>query len=132
MSILNKAQAEAVYSAMCAINNVSGSIDKIMLPAPYYVISVVAYGDEIIVRQGLRDMEKYANQAAFAAAYGLNADEPEMVKHLGLSFKVLAKFTADDTKAANAFMAANPNAGLLCIENGIAYLVDMADDGVVA
>ena len=56
----------------------------------------------------------------------------QMVKHCGRRFKVLAQFPEADTQAANASMEANPNAGLLCIENGIAYLADMADDGVLA
>lgn len=58
--------------------------------------------------------------------------EVETVEHLGLTFKVLAKFHETDTKAANAFMAANPNTGLLCIKIGVAYIAAMDDHGVPA
>jgi len=129
MKILNKSQAEAVYSAMCALNNVdfracdlsfSNAIVKQASNEAISVIGPAAVDDEI-----------YQNQAEFAAAYGLDG-EPEMVQYLGRKFKVLAKFPEADSDAANAFMEANPNAGLLCIENGIAYLADMADEGVLA
>lgn len=69
--ILNQAQAEAVYSAMVALNNVGATIDKISLPETYYVIDVVSYSDKITIRQGLRTVETHADQAAFATAYGL-------------------------------------------------------------
>lgn len=141
MKILNQAQAEAVYSAMCALNNVGGNI-KANLPISAKVpLSPAAYirvfEDDGLVKVVrcvdflVKANEVYNSQAEFAAAYGLDG-EPEMVEHLGLKFKVLAKFPEADSDAANAFMEANPNAGLLCIENGIAYLVDMADEGVLA
>ncbi len=65
--ILNKSQAEAVYSAMCALNNVSGRVDAQMpsgrvVEGANGVILVTAYG---------RPSEDYGNQAAFATAYGL-------------------------------------------------------------
>ena len=69
--ILNKSQAEAVYSAMCALNNVGGTIEKLSLPDSYYVIDVVAYTDKITIRRGLRTVETHDNQSAFATAYGL-------------------------------------------------------------
>lgn len=53
-----------------------------------------------------------------------------MVKHYGRNYAVLAQFAESDTDAANAFMAANPNAALLCIQGGIAYLADVNDKGV--
>ena len=65
--ILNQAQAEAVYSAMCALNNVSGRVDAQMpsgrvVEGANGVILVIAYG---------KPLEDYGNQAAFATAYGL-------------------------------------------------------------
>lgn len=69
--ILNQAQAEAVYGAMVALNNVGASIDKISLPAAYYTIDVISYYDQITIRQGLKNCETYESQDAFAAAYGL-------------------------------------------------------------
>jgi hypothetical protein len=71
--ILNHAQAEAAYSAMCALNNVGGRID----------VSVPASGSQpkqwgwITVRENLVGeilvqgcgTEIYDDQAAFAIAY---------------------------------------------------------------
>lgn len=126
MKILNQSQAEAVYSAMCALNNVGGICGDLSLSEGLRV----QWLESVIVRDGLSGpREEYPNQAEFAAAYGLDG---EMVEFLGLSFKVLAKFPEADSGAANAYMTANPNAGLLCIEGGMAYLVDMSDEGVVA
>lgn len=65
--ILNQSQAAAVYSAMCALNNVGARID-VHLPSgrvvegPNGVILVTAYA---------KPSEDYNNQSAFAAAYGL-------------------------------------------------------------
>ena len=69
--ILSKPQAEAVCSAMCALNNVSGRVDAQMpsgrvVECANGVILVTAYG---------KPSEDYDNQAAFATAYGLNSDE---------------------------------------------------------
>lgn len=74
--ILNKAQAEAVYSAMVALNNVGATAKEI-------------HGDGFYVRVGLASgtvnicldssdfsipvlRERYEDQNAFATAYGLN------------------------------------------------------------
>ncbi len=74
--ILSKPQAEAVYSAMCALNNVGGRISAQM--GVSYVAENV--DGEVCVEQGrgARDgCERYDNKAAFATAYGLNSDEPQ-------------------------------------------------------
>lgn len=128
MKLLNQSQAEAVYSAMCALNNVGGLVDARMENRRVIERSIGIWVYELLEGEW-EPGERYASQAEFAAAYGLDG---ERVEHLGLSFKVLAKFPEADSAAANAFMAANPNAGLLCIEGGIAYLVDMSDEGVAA
>lgn len=79
--ILNQAQAEAFYSAMCALNNVSAASgvqisfvgntrDDI---ARLYVVED-AGGNIRVTRGGgalEREREEYPNQAAFADAYGL-------------------------------------------------------------
>jgi len=74
--ILNQAQAEAVYSAMCALNNVSGVI-KCRIDA----IEVVEHANRlVVVNSGCGagyQSERYEDQAAFATAYGLNSDEPQ-------------------------------------------------------
>lgn len=89
-SILTQAQAEAVYSAMCALNNVCGTIGEISMPA-HRVKGRVAVSEatsgEIAVRhlefagnpvEQCVTEERYADQNAFAAAYGLDhGGEPQ-------------------------------------------------------
>lgn len=66
--ILNQAQAEAVYSAMCALNNVGGICGDLTFSEGLRVQWLQC----VIVRDGLSGpREEYRNQAAFAAAYGL-------------------------------------------------------------
>lgn len=67
-AILSKAQAEAVYSAMCALNNVSFracdmSFDKAIVKQ--------AFNGAISVIGVIGGDEDYNDQAAFATAYGL-------------------------------------------------------------
>lgn len=66
--ILNQAQAEAVYTAIVALNNVSGGIRQIHLP--HAVVSADASGAmHVYSRDG---DEHFAGQLAFALAYGLS------------------------------------------------------------
>lgn len=74
MNILNKAQAEAVYSAMCELNNVSGRINAVMGDRRVAEINGCITVFEYLEGQW-EPSERYDNQADFAAAYGLNADE---------------------------------------------------------
>lgn len=71
--ILNKSQAEAVYSAMRALNNVNASIGTVDMRGA----KVEGMGPYILVTK-LNEMggktsvvEHYKGQNAFAAAYGL-------------------------------------------------------------
>ena len=66
--ILNQAQAEAVYSAMCALNNVDGTVGTIRFRLAWVQTD---FSGEIAVH-GTTDDEVYPNQAAFATAYGLS------------------------------------------------------------
>ncbi len=77
--ILNKAQAEAAYSAMCALNNVSGVID-VRIPIGVTVGRYVRVYQLFVsntVRVSLYwggsvgGHESHADQKAFAIAYGL-------------------------------------------------------------
>lgn len=77
--ILNQSQAEAVYSAMCALNNVSGRIDASM-PAgggtgarvrETIDGSILVAGEFRGEAHGGPWKEIYADQNAFATAYGL-------------------------------------------------------------
>jgi len=71
--ILTQAQAEAVYSAMCALNNVgadkgstsfeSGRMDGIYVNWHQHVVAI-----QVGV---VGPCEYHSNQAAFATAYGL-------------------------------------------------------------
>lgn len=67
--ILNQSQARAVYDAMCALNNVGGICGDITLDEGVRV----QWLDSVTIRDGLSGpREEYANQSAFAHAYGLN------------------------------------------------------------
>lgn len=70
MSLLNQAKAEAVYGAMCALNNVGGKLlanfeheDKLT--------TVHELPSGLIVVCDGRTFEEYDGQTAFAAAYDL-------------------------------------------------------------
>jgi len=71
--ILNQAQAEAVYGAMCALNNVGG---RARIDFESHMITVIEYpsGSVHVVRGmgGLGNSEVYDDQAAFTYAYGLS------------------------------------------------------------
>lgn len=79
--ILKPAQAEAVYSAMCALNNVGASA-AVRIPNSGTAIHVKqqTMGDSHLIQVFIADavgnptgkgFEEYAGQAAFASAYGL-------------------------------------------------------------
>lgn len=76
--ILNQSQAEAVYSAMCALNNVGGRVlavldDKLKVrEAPRGSVHVL----ELLAGEW-EPCEYYETQGHFAWAYGLNSDEPQ-------------------------------------------------------
>ena len=81
MPILTTAQAEAIYSAMCALNNVGGTI-KASLPHPLKTkVTSAAFvrvfddnGAIRIVRafdHRTEATEYHEDQSAFATAYGL-------------------------------------------------------------
>lgn len=68
--ILNQAQAEAVYSAMCALNNVGGRVFATMgdqrVTEANGAVTVSEY------QEGQWEpCERYDSQSAFATAYGL-------------------------------------------------------------
>ena len=82
--ILTQAQAEAVYSAMCALNNVGGILHTRIKATPGAFIHVNKLpsghmqlwpGDAGGNPTG--PLESHHNQAAFATAYGLISDEPQ-------------------------------------------------------
>lgn len=95
MNILTKAQAEAVYSAMCALNNVGGALWCRMTAGKGEEWVGVREEDsgaihirkgalrrfdsiESVVAIGTGALEHHASQAAFAAAYGLDhGGEPQ-------------------------------------------------------
>lgn len=70
--ILNQSQAEAVYSAMCHLNNVGG---RIAVTFGERVRVMEMANGAVHVRQHLggawEPAELYADQSAFATAYGL-------------------------------------------------------------
>lgn len=78
--ILTKAQAEAVYSAMCALNNV-GALADTRVPDNGRTIHITerVMGDGHLIQVYRGDavgnptggFEQYDSQSAFATAYGL-------------------------------------------------------------
>lgn len=68
--LLTKAEAEMAYTAMCALNNVSGKLSATM-----GAIRVVETdkGVTILDDAHLHRLEHYDSQAEFATAYGLDA-----------------------------------------------------------
>lgn len=79
--ILNPTQAEAVYSAMCELNNVSGLIRAEFEGGDITVQEHHTSGKVTVVRlagsPARQEFESYANQSAFAAAYSLLPDRAE-------------------------------------------------------
>lgn len=78
--ILNQSQAEAVYSAMCHLNNVScARFQSVFLGkcpmnrSTRTEVELLLTGDVVIEMAGLNiaHREHYADQSAFATAYGL-------------------------------------------------------------
>jgi len=65
--ILNKCQAEAVYNAMCALNNVSMRVEAHIGSAVVYETTSGA----VVVDAYAVGSERYETQHAFAVAYGL-------------------------------------------------------------
>ena len=69
--ILIQTEAETVYSAMRALNNVGGRLHA-MLDQDHKVHVVETDRSIEIWTEGGGPVESYADQSAFAAAYGLN------------------------------------------------------------
>lgn len=69
--ILTPAQAQAVYSAMCALNNVGGRIDNIFVGGSALVRETHSGRVRVLSALGAGEKETYRDQSAFAAAYGL-------------------------------------------------------------
>lgn len=71
--ILNQAQAEAVYSAICALNAVSEHSGQISIGDALVIWG--ADGAVTVVSINSTDREAYPLQYIFAAAYGLDGKE---------------------------------------------------------
>jgi hypothetical protein len=72
--ILTAAQAQAVYSAMCALNQIGVSSGDVVIPATAteHRINVYWNAEGVAVVFGFGSRQAYADQAAFAAAYDLH------------------------------------------------------------
>lgn len=74
--ILKQSEAEAIYSAMCALNNVSGKIKATFGDVSDHGINVFEeVGGEVnvvaVCRYDVIEAERYENQSRFAAAYDI-------------------------------------------------------------
>ncbi len=67
--ILDQSQAEAVYSAMCHLNNVGGALSALI--GGIRVEETHCGGVQVWALHTNSKPEHYANQSAFATAYGL-------------------------------------------------------------
>jgi hypothetical protein len=70
--ILNKSEAEAVYSAMCAMNNVNGVALGLYIASSRERGGIKieeSYGGSITILSN--EVEVWKSQSEFAAAYGL-------------------------------------------------------------
>lgn len=74
--VLNKTQAEAVYSAMCALNNVGGKVKAMFGDVSTEGINVFESAGEVHVAWvrtcDVLHAEIYPDRSAFATAYGLH------------------------------------------------------------
>ena len=74
--ILNQSQAEAVYSAMCHLNNVGGRLHATLEQDGAVHVRETGQGIQVWINEGEHlapgcEVEQYADQSAFATAYGL-------------------------------------------------------------
>ncbi|OBY86988.1 hypothetical protein [Delftia sp. JD2] len=73
--VLTQPQAEAVYLAMHAMNNVGATIRASIPPAEegrrWVPVEECADSGQITLATGLRRVACHSNQSTFAAAYGL-------------------------------------------------------------
>ncbi|WP_088146990.1 hypothetical protein [Achromobacter denitrificans] len=82
--ILTAAQAQAVYSAMCALDNISVNFDTMWRADDGESVRITENKYGVLVHKGGEQgvSEHYADQAAFAATYGLPAapDTPSLLE----------------------------------------------------
>lgn len=95
--ILNQAEAEAVYGAMCALNSVGGKVKAMFGDVSISGVNVFeemvgAVSVVRVCRFDVLETENYANQATFAAAYGLDGKEPRTAEYTpGLGWQTVTK-----------------------------------------
>jgi hypothetical protein len=77
--ILTQAQAESVYSAMCALESSGGTFFEFSFDGGITFSPYLPSGYGISVRR--RTVELYASRAIFATAYGLKGSEPHSIFH---------------------------------------------------
>lgn len=69
--ILNQAQAEAIYIAMSALNNVGNVVCEFNLPNDVWIQAGAFGGVTVVPHAHGAKIEQYRTQAEFASAYGL-------------------------------------------------------------
>jgi hypothetical protein len=64
-------------------------------------------------------------------AHDIVAPAPRTYRHFGMDFAIVAEFADSEqgAKQANAFMEANPGAGLLAVEGGRVIIAALSDKG---
>lgn len=69
--------------------------------------------------------------AGVESANDIVAAAPRVYRHFGMDFAIVAEFADSEqgAKQANAFMEANPGAGLLAVEGGRVIIAALSDKG---
>mgnify|MGYP000988692855 CR=1 FL=1 len=68
--ILNSSQAQAVYDAMCALNNVSADRVSVTFGMVKVIVAPVGFGVTVLGEM-IYEYEEYFTQFDFAIAYGI-------------------------------------------------------------
>ena len=78
--ILNQSQAEAVYSAMCALNKAGAKIKASIQPVDedgdWLFVEECPDSGQVTITRGLHRVACHTSQATFAGAYGLQEPDP--------------------------------------------------------
>ncbi|PJM72083.1 hypothetical protein [Achromobacter ruhlandii] len=113
--ILTTVQAQAVYSAMCALNNLGRVGGSVIIPkepdqrdeprVSWNFLGVTVYQDLTFHK------EFYADQAAFAAAYGLPVAAPDLVAALRVAYSDIQRLRGHTIDMLGRIEAAIEQAG---------------------
>lgn len=72
--LLNDAQAEAIYSALCALNNTNARLGRVVFPDTSVVVRAELNGNIVVINMAdpTYPAETWVDQQAFVEAYKLS------------------------------------------------------------